>query len=191
MPTLAQDTSWTAWNATYTITEAATTTWVDVSEQVWSTWNATTTGDTTIRVIPNPRPETPEERAELVRRAQERRHNAQQAAEELLLSCLDEEQTQCYQDPDIRSFIVRASSGRQYEISCDRIAGNVYSLDEDCYRTSKFCIHPNGIPNPDVWLAQKLLIETDEQAFLRIANRSPAWDPYPAIRDRVLAQQAA
>ena len=39
---------------------------------------------------------------------------------------------------------------------------------------AKLCAAPTGVTaSYDIWLAQKLLLESDEQAFLRVANVSP------------------
>ncbi len=53
-------------------------------------------------------------------------------------------------------------------------AGNVFLIDEKGKKAEKFCIHPmkEEIPVCDSLLAQKLLLESDEGEFLRIANRT-------------------
>ena len=39
-------------------------------------------------------------------------------------------------------------------------------------RDATYCIHPRGVPDPDAHLAQALMLATDEDEFLRVANRS-------------------
>jgi hypothetical protein len=39
-----------------------------------------------------------------------------------------------------------------------------------------YCAHPpDYLPDPDAWLAQMLALETDEAAFLRVANVHPTY----------------
>lgn len=71
-------------------------------------------------------------------------------------------------------FRVESEQGNLYRIERG-MSGNVKAIDRRGRATARFCIHPtDGSPSPDVMLAQKLLLETDEAAFLRIANRSAA-----------------
>lgn len=71
-----------------------------------------------------------------------------------------------------RQFIVHSRDGvRRYRVDYGR-AGNVKLLGDGDRVVAKFCIHPDSpCPNEDVMLAQKLMLETDEEEFLRIANR--------------------
>jgi hypothetical protein len=64
---------------------------------------------------------------------------------------------------------------REYRITHGR-AGNVL-LFKDGRAVKKFCIHPAiACPDEDTMLAQKLLLETDEKEFLRIANHTTLLD---------------
>lgn len=55
-------------------------------------------------------------------------------------------------------------------------AGNVDRIGDDGRAHDRYCIHPSEeVPHEDNMLAQKLLLEADEDTFLRIANRSPAY----------------
>lgn len=66
-------------------------------------------------------------------------------------------------------FFVTAKSGKRYRI--DRhIHGNVYEVNEVGTRVRRYCAQPGGVPADDAILAQKLALETDEAAFLRVAN---------------------
>lgn len=113
----------------------------------------------------------PPDEAELAR-AENRREALRQRAEaatramELLRSCLSVEQ-QAQLDEN-GCFRVTAPSGRVYTIT-QGYAGNVYS------QGWSYCIHMRSdLPEADHMLAQKLMIETDEAAFLRIANATPS-----------------
>ena len=49
-------------------------------------------------------------------------------------------------------------------------------LDEGGRPAEVYCIHPSEwVPHEDNMLAQKLMLEYDEESFLRIANRSRPW----------------
>lgn len=92
------------------------------------------------------------------------RQAANACAEELLVSCLDDVQRREYRETG--QFHVRSPAGRSYLIR-HGYAGNV---ERD---GSKFCIHADpGLPHADQMLGQKLMLETDEAAFLRIANET-------------------
>jgi hypothetical protein len=94
------------------------------------------------------------------------RVEANRRADELLLSCLDEEQQAELAAQD--RFHVTAPSGRRYVIRRG-YAGNVDSPEEGL----RFCIHgPGELPTADHMLAQKLLLETDETGFRNVANIS-------------------
>lgn len=60
-------------------------------------------------------------------------------------------------------------SSRTYRIRRG-VAGNVSLLGPDGRAVKSFCAHPDGVPSPDVMLSQKLMLETNEDMFLRIAN---------------------
>lgn len=103
-------------------------------------------------------------------KAQQDREAAEARAEALLHENLDSVQREDLEKK--RYFHVRAKSGRWYRI-CVGVAGNVYRI-ENGREVEKFCIHPpDSYPTPDVMLAQKLLLEADEDAFRRTANITP------------------
>lgn len=98
-------------------------------------------------------------------------NEANQRAEALLLSTLNEEQREEYQR--LRRFHVETES-RIYRIQYGR-AGNVKVVhDKDAdFHLEALCLHPTEmVPNPDTMLAQKLLLEADEAEFREIANIS-------------------
>lgn len=89
----------------------------------------------------------------------------------MLLEHLSQEQREQYEEHE--AFLAEAPSGRRYLILYG-MTSNVAELDENNRQIARYCIHARqrGVPVEDVMLAQKLLIETNEEEFLRIANRS-------------------
>lgn len=70
-------------------------------------------------------------------------------------------------------FIVAGRAAR-YRVRVGRTA-NVDVIDRSGRATHRLCAHPAElVPDFDTMLAQKLALETDEAAFVRIANRHPA-----------------
>jgi hypothetical protein len=106
-----------------------------------------------------------------------RRRVAQRRAETLLLEHLDAQQREQWAKD--RTFTVHTADGRRTYKIREGLAGNVY-LVRDGDREAKsgylrrFCFHayhPDGsIPNCDNVLAQKLVLEHNEQFFLQEAN---------------------
>ncbi len=97
---------------------------------------------------------------------------AKRRARALFLSNLDAKQRRSWHVR--RRFDLTVASGRRYTISRYQ-PFNVHSSG------AAFCVQVSGnIPVYDKLLAQKLLIESDEQRFLARANvrtLSPAWEP--------------
>jgi hypothetical protein len=97
------------------------------------------------------------------------KREAQQNARALLLSCLtptqqEELATKWY-------FAVTTKSGNTYRIQ-DRQIYNVTRLDKQGRPLENLCVGlAEDVPLEDNMLAQKLLLETDEDRFLEIANR--------------------
>lgn len=112
-----------------------------------------------------------EYRAEMVRRGEARvaaRHEAFRRAEALLLEWLDEQQRADYAEHKV--IRVTSNLGNLYEVDCrGSIAGNIY-LVEDGWRVRVSCVHIQGYPSPDAWLAQVLALEADEESLMQIAN---------------------
>jgi hypothetical protein len=164
--------TWTTWVSTATNTATSTTTWT-----VWCDMTGGTAGNTAGTnyvpiYVPPPPPETPEQQRERQARRAREQEEAQQAqarAEELLRDFLTAEQIADLTKSNYFEMI--SGSGRRYRVYRGR-QGNVY-LMEQSKATRKYCIHPDlAVPDPDTMLAQKLLLETDEAAFLRIANET-------------------
>lgn len=90
-----------------------------------------------------------------------------QRARELLYEHLDEEQAATYRS-DLY-FETVGSRGTRYRIEWG-YAGNVLALDDEGRPWRRYCCHPSGYVNEDTLLTQKLLLETDEDRFLAVAN---------------------
>ena len=99
-------------------------------------------------------------------------------AEVLLREHLAEPQRADYDR--LKEFLVKAQSGRTYRIK-KGWSGNVELLDDEGAAIMRFCIHPSeSCPDQDNMLAQKLLLESDEDAFDRIANKMRLRQPVRA-----------
>lgn len=98
---------------------------------------------------------------------------ATRKAEDMLKSMLDDRQRSSYSETaSFEVLVTRTGEIRRYLVERDW-AGNVFRVDQHGRKIERFCIHPEKqIPLPDNMLAQKLLLEADEQTFLRTANRS-------------------
>lgn len=99
---------------------------------------------------------------------------ANSRAEDLLREHLTERQKQDLTEKkyfDVCSVNFRAGTRRYYRIHRGR-AGNVQELDGPQGRAiKKFCCHPlEHVPDADTMLAQKLMLEMNEELFLKTAN---------------------
>jgi len=187
---------WYAWSNNAMTSNASWASWIvtsnalrdDTSGSTWTTWihNDAPEGQNLLQVL---RQEAPHwsNREELDRmaarvaefEAERERERAewtarQLRANELLMAVLDESQREdlAHRGAFQLKVLSRDGSTRRYEISRGR-TGNVYQLDEAGNRIFKFCAHPKvACPNEDTMLAQKLMLEANEEGFLGIANRS-------------------
>lgn len=97
------------------------------------------------------------------------RDEAEWRAETLLFECLSDGQRIQYLAD--KYFTVHTAMGNVYKIEYGNV-GNVFLINGDGVSIQKYCIHlVNDEPIPDTMLAQKLLLETDEEQFLSVANR--------------------
>jgi hypothetical protein len=93
-------------------------------------------------------------------------------ARELLLEQLTPEQRASFEQHDW--FLVRGQSGRRYRIRDDgHVVANIDVLAPDQQVLHRLCGHLADpvVPLADHLLAQKLMLEADEEAFLRLANQ--------------------
>lgn len=155
----------TTWNVWFNdAASTATTFWSDwnnttsaTSTDIWPSWVADAEAQW-VYVAPR------EPSAEVV--------EAKQKAAAILDRHLTEDQrAQLARD---RFFVVRGSKGRNYRINHGR-ARNVVEVDAEGKAVAHLCAHPGiACPDEDTMLAQKLMLETDEDSFLAVANRSAA-----------------
>jgi hypothetical protein len=99
--------------------------------------------------------------------AEPRSPTAFDRARELLLSHLTEEQRATFIEN--RWFVVIGGRSRmRYRIETGHLVANVRRLDDN----ARLCAHcDHSLPMDDHLIAQKLMLEYDEDAFLAIANR--------------------
>jgi hypothetical protein len=93
-----------------------------------------------------------------------------QKSKRLFLANLTESQKLLFEQKSTIS--VTAKSGRVYKIYCGHTCGNIITYDRR-NNPIHYCLHIKteyACPLYDHILAQKLLIETDEKLFLKLAN---------------------
>lgn len=192
--------TWSGWNNTTASTSAYTTStawtnWVDLNgtaadgSGAWITWiSAEPGGDysTQYGTLSYPPPETEDQK--VARLKQEKiQHQSWEAAEKVRLSkekAKEEKARQLLrevitpeQDQQLEKDgyfeLVSVKSGHRYRIHKGR-AGNVQQLDDLTGNPiKKLCFHPNEyVHNYDTMVAQKLMLENDEEQVLRVANFS-------------------
>jgi hypothetical protein len=161
--------------------DSATTTASTSNAVVWYTWNGNAYIAADQEAVQQyvPAPETEEQKQVRLQKQEERRTaeearkkaevEAREKAERLLISTLNPVQLRQLKEMD--AFIVELETKR-YKI---RRGYKVIELDKENKQVAQYCIHPSDyqIPSADVMLAQKLMLEHNEAAFLRIANRTP------------------
>lgn len=153
-----QDVTWdAAWS---TATQNATTVWATSASSGEWTYQNFTYQDFYLT-------ETEEEKLkrEAVQRA---RDEADKRAEQWLISHLNSNQKEEYAEH--RQFTVYSKDReRRYAVT----RSTVYLLDEKGREIKSFCIHPEvRLPIADEMCCKKLLLETDEEEFLRISNHT-------------------
>lgn len=148
------------------------------NEQLWQNWNSNVLLGTAMRIhapAPPPSPEVLAERARLDAEARERSARiaaeaaaARDRAEQLLVEHLTPQQREQLR---ANGYFEVEVAGKTYRIRRGR-AGNVRQVIEGREKL-QLCIHPTEmVPDADTMLAQKLLLEADEESFLRIANKT-------------------
>lgn len=167
--------TWARWVSINTSSTATTST-----DTVWYRWaNDSSYAPPVVAVAYRAVAQTDEQLAAAARRREEARARAEEEAERqaaakaraetLLLEHLDEEQRGEWQRE--RAFRVISKDGERVYRIRDGWAGNVELLNAEGVALRRYCIHPSvDCPNEDNALAQKFLLETDEEAFIRIAN---------------------
>lgn len=178
----ATSTVWSGWISNATSASGAECS-ISTADTIWQGWSAVVKYS---HVEPSPLPPpTPEElerrrrdeetwrqqEQERLRKKEEelkKREAAVARAEQLLRLFLTEEQLAELERN--KCFHVQAPSGTRYQIGRGQ-HGNIAELDANGKKIRRYCIQPTGgLPDPDAMLAQKLMLETDEERFKRIAN---------------------
>ena len=156
---------WFLWVNTNTVTSTAVT-------NIWDCWAQTIVNQQLTREqrLEFERQQL-ESRARYEREAKERvqkEKEANERAETLLLECLSVDQVAEYRRN--KFFIVQGGkSGKKYRIRQGR-SNNIDLLDGERI-THRLCCHPGAfLPAPDNMLAQKVLLELQEEEFVRTAN---------------------
>jgi hypothetical protein len=106
---------------------------------------------------------------EAAERREREEAEARRKAEELLRENLDDEQRR--QFDETQWFFVIGQSGKRYRIRRGW-AGNIDELNEGDVIVATYCIHPMiDVPTEDSMLAQKFMLECEEERLLQIANK--------------------
>ena len=95
------------------------------------------------------------------------RRRAHKRSLNLLVRCLTPAQRAQFAASS--AFEVRAESGQRYRITYGNTA-NVEVLGQYGMVVRQLCAGPLDVPTPALMLAQKLMLETQESEFLRIAR---------------------
>jgi hypothetical protein len=178
---------WGTWNGTVT---ASTT---SSSDYVWRTW----TNNTTVATVTNSltwsswntsyhiQELTKEQKAEQerIKSEQQERFRIEQEelrakekqkeenARQLLREVLTEEQNKQFDEKGYFE-LTAVKSGNIYRINRGR-SRNVELLDKNKKVLSRLCFHPTEyVHNFDTMVAQKLMLETDEEEVKKVANYS-------------------
>ena|ERR1017187_5318447 len=160
---------WPVWNQIYT--SGSTSNGVVSYSNVWPPWNENSAfASNYVNVSYNAQP-----LSATIAEANKRIAEADDRATGLLLAHLSPDQREQYEkDRCFEVHIADKKSVRRYRIT-QGWAGNVFLVDEQGKKIKKFCIHPTkSVPYADNLLAQKLLLEADEERFLSIANHLAA-----------------
>lgn len=180
--------AWNSWNRTLYCCTSASSSTAATFDVTWETWNTAGTSGITV-LTGSPQwvawnagwQETEDQRLERERLEAERRaaweaHRAEREqagarALELLRSLLTDGQWASYQEKGW--FEVRGRSGRRWRVRSRGQSGNVDLMPEAGEeRDATYCAHPpEGLPDADAHAAQMLALVTDDEAFLRTANR--------------------
>ena len=189
---------WTSTTSTSSATNTSTWyQWVDLGTststtniyRIWvqnttaTTWTTIASGDDGQQRIVQPYRRTPEEEAEARRREEEYRERqkaeaeryraAKDRAEGLLYEHLTDEQRA--EIKRHKFFVVKGGkTGRKYRINADGgLVANVHEIDDRGAVRRRLCAHISHAANAPIFdhlLAQKLMLEYQEEEFLKVAN---------------------
>ena len=181
-------TIWSEWTCSATTGDD----WAITNNHVWTTWSVATTYATTAidrlsqqldRLADVFAPQDAAAQAEAAARAERRRVESEQAqarqqeatrkARALLDSFLSEQQRQQLQRQQFFEVIARGSRTR-YRIHAGA-HGNIERLDSRGRVVAKLCCHvkDHSLPDEDHMLIQRLMLEHNEDEFVKTANVTP------------------
>lgn len=176
---------WCTWVTT--VNDTASTA---ITTNVWPGWAASVhAGDLVVfaNECTTGQVEPPNQAA--IQAREEARLAAKAKARSVLDQHLSEEQrAQLARD---QFFLVEGSAGRRYRIRQGR-SNNIDRLDAQGQVAEHLCGHPQiACPDEDTMLGQKLALETDEEAFRKVANvrvgTAPPAQPYIPLPQPVVA----
>lgn len=158
------------WNLWCDSIDSGTCSATTATSNIWYGWN----GDYYQQYIPEPTEEELQAREqarleaeERIRQQQAEREAATQRSLKLLEEILEQEQKEQLKQDD--SIIVKTKK-RQYLIKRGW-AGNIYELDDCGKPIARLCVHPRvQVPEYDNMVAQKLMLETNEDLLRQTAN---------------------
>lgn len=162
--TTATSATWEIWNIGYSASGTSTLTSTATCDVIWRGWNST------YAAITLETTEQRQARQQAKIAADQQRKVIHERAEKWLRQHLNETQEEQYLKD--REFVVHSRDGQRRYLITAKDAW-VYELDTAGKRIRSFCIHSrvNGqLPIADEVCVKKLLLESDEQAFLKIAN---------------------
>jgi hypothetical protein len=163
---------WPIWNEAYAITGGGGVAYWPAWNGVYTT-NIAATAEARARFEQQHRANQEQQRLyqeTLARRTQEV-NAASRRAEDLLRRHLSDEQREDLEKKHCFYLTSHGKDGKSRRYRIDRgTHGNVKLLDDKGSIVGSYCVQPDGVPAADAMLAQKLWIETDEDAFLKVAN---------------------
>lgn len=164
-------TTWTAWNnAYYTTITCDSDNDSRVNTAVWTAWN----NDVDLRHASEERVrEAVRLSREQYSRVEAERQSARDRAERLLRENLSAKQKEELQAKGYFTLELLSKGQRKlYRIERGR-SRNVRQVDDSGRVLKTLCAHPVAqVPDADTMLAQKFMLESAEEEFLRIANHS-------------------
>jgi hypothetical protein len=173
--TVASTGAWQVWNNAQVanITASTTTNWVSWNNAITFQQYGQQANQPYIKPLsPAQVKKAQEDAEERARVEQAEKLAAKGRARKLLVRHLSVIQKRVYEE---HGYFDVEVSGKVYRVR-QGTHGNVRKIEQVDGRDREvmsFCIQPGGVPEEDAMLAQKLLLETDEAMFLRIANARP------------------
>lgn len=171
----ASTNSYTIWSVWTNDLDTCIGTSMSSSNVVWKIWTSGDANSGNVSFAPKELTEEEKQRQmqerEARRLAEEKRRADQAAADakadELLLEFLDAMQRNQLEKE--RAFMVDSETGKKFRIRHGSHA-KVEEFDENGKLIGTHCIYAPGVPAGDEALAKKLMLETNEAEFRKIAN---------------------